>query len=514
MDLRNSPTEANVAPLGKMDAYMRLLAWESFSARRRNMTRLESYRRSWIYVSGDNLHDSHGAMPLSVNYLKLICEMHAAYLWGQWEPTGRMLSWSIKPRVGKGDQEIMEKVLDWLYTLFDGYEEILYSSGMNQSIFGDCVLTPRWDPLLETVYPESVLPEYFHCRWSPHDITRLNEVVIAYPIAREDAETEFGTKGDTQYGIHTGSFSHQYAIYWEHWTPERKDIYIDNLLIEQASGPNPYAKPGLNLPGIIPFVHVPNVRSGGEFYGTSDIDGVYDLQDEVNRRLADYSDIISYSAHPIILVKKYFGRVTDLPVGPDAIWDLGREGEAEYLSGDPPPVDIDKYLAKIQNIIEDLSALPDAAYGHNEHAERSAISLAMKMMPTTSRVTWKRLHWRTGLINYVHMAARLAEINNALPFPRTYLQKLVIDPDFAPVLPKDRSAIVGDNVQLVLNGIRSTKRALEELGERKVDDEYTAIFDDLKKKVDMGMQIQLGGKNAKGPGGSPDTGAEQRDRSQ
>jgi hypothetical protein len=492
---------------GKQDAYSRILNWEAVMTMRRGKSRLIRYRQAYEYYSGENMKPEEYVQPLEINYLRATCEAHASYLWGQWEPQGRILNWSVAAKVGKGDKDKISEIEQWLYGLFSGSEELLYAAGMNQSIYGDCILIPRYDPIREEIRPESVLPEYFHCKWSSHDVTDLREVIISYPIDRQEAEEQYSTRGDPLYSVSSG-YATRFAIYWEHWTREKVEVYIDNRKVDEY--PNPYSDK--DLPGLIPFIHIPNVRSGGEFYGSSDIEAVYALQDELNRKMGDTGDIISYAAHPIILVKNYFGKVTQLPIGPDAIWDMGREGTAEYLSGGKPPVDIEKYIDKLLEIIQDLAYMPAAAFGRSETAQASALALAMEMMPVTQRVNWKRLHWKQGLINYAHIAARLAEKEGILPFARKDLTRYTFEPNFAPVLPKDRASTILENVSLVSSGLRTVKRALDDLGERDSARQALEVLDELREKLAMGMAVQIGGKNQRGPGGSPDTGAEQRDQ--
>lgn len=508
MAVLDAPIAAGtVAVAGRQDAYTRILNWEAAMTISRGMSRLVRYRRNYEYYSGENMKPDDFVQPLEVNYLRATCEAHASYLWGQWEPRKRLVNWSVSPRVGKGDKETMSKVEQWLYSLFAGSEELLYSAGLNQSIYGDAVLKPRWNNLLERVVPESVLPEYFHARWSSHDVTDIREVIIAYHMDRSEAEQEFGTRGNATWTTYATGRPMNLAIYWEYWTPTQVEIYIDNQLVSQK--PNPFVF--RDLPGVIPFVHIPNVRSGGEFYGQSDIEAVLALQDELNRKLGDTGDIISYAAHPIIQVKNYFGKVEQLPVGPDAIWDMGRDGEASYLTGGTPPVDIDKYVDRLMAIIQDLAYMPAAAFGRSETAQASALALAMEMMPVTQRVNWKRLQWQQGLIRYAHYAARLEEQYGTLPFSRRELMRYDFAPDFAPVLPKDRAATILENVSLVGAGLRTIKRALDDLGEQDSSRQAVEILQELALKLSMGLDTQLGGKNAKGPGGSPDTGSVQRD---
>jgi hypothetical protein len=494
------------------DAYTRLLMWEATMTMRRGQSRLMRYRRAFEYYGSENVKPDELIQPLEINYLKATCEAHASFLWGQWEQQGSLIGWALNPRIGKGDKDVMNAINQWLMGLFDGSEETLFSTGLNQSIYGDGILKPRYHPEFDAIVPESILPEYFHVRWSNHDVSEMREVVISYPIDRKDALEEFGTKGSMRWSIAATGITTQFAVYWEHWTPTTRRVWIDDQLV--VDEPNPFGAQG--LPGIIPFVHIPNVRSGGEFYGTSDIEAVLALQDELNKKMADAGDLIAYAAHPIVLIKKYFGKVDALPVGPDAIWDMGRDGEAEYMSGGKPPIDINVYIDRLLAIFQDLSYMPAAAFGRSETTQSSALGLAMEMMPVTQRVNWKRLHWKRALINYALYAARLAEKHGILPFPRRELQRYTFTPTFAPVLPKDRAAAVLENVSLVGAGLRTIKRALEDMGERDAARQALDILAEIEQKIELGMKLQIagiepGGKNKPGSGGSPETGSAQRD---
>jgi hypothetical protein len=87
----------------------------------------------------------------------------------------------------------------------------------------------------------------------------------------------------------------------------------------------------------------------------------------------------------------------------------------------------------------------------------------------------------------------------------------VFVPTFAPVLPKDRAATVLENISLVSGGLRTIKRALEDMGERDAATQALAVIAELEMKIKMQADSVVGGKNAPGPGGSPDTGSVKRD---
>lgn len=497
------------------EIYQRITNWEHRARAYRRRPRIERYREYYLYYTGEIFDREASMQPISANYIELICNTHASYLWGQWEPQGTLVTWSVRSRRRGESVKDAEVIIDWLSSLFDEYGDVLFDAGLDQSIYGDAVIIPYWDEDLQRVVPGTTPPETFYARWSSNNVNDVIEAIISYPITTLEAEEQYGYR-PSKISSWKSSISGMTGTltYWEHWTKTHCTRYINADVIDEFEH---------DSPGVVPIVHAPNIRLDGEFYGRSDIDSVLRLQDEMNRRIADLGDIVAYASHPIILLKNYYGKTSNLPVGPDAIWDLGREGEAEYLGMDGKlPVDVNQYIESIQRMIEDLSAVPPVAYGRGDQTNRSGVALAMAMAPLVNLVNRKRMTWHKALMRYVHIAAMICERRGALPFDRELLTKdVAIMPQFAPILPKDRASIVLENVSLVSNGLRTIERALADLGERNPTQEAKMIFEELERKIEMGIMrsmrppqsanLQIGGKNQPGVGGSPDIGAQLRD---
>ena len=87
-------------------------------------------------------------------------------------------------------------------------------------------------------------------------------------------------------------------------------------IIEQFEGSPPVFKP--NTLGAIPVVHVQNLPIAREFFGISELDNVMTLQQEINEKTTDQSDIIHYHAGPITIITG--GKGAALEYGPNKIW--------------------------------------------------------------------------------------------------------------------------------------------------------------------------------------------------
>lgn len=475
---------------------------------------MERYARNFEYYQGENLPPDNVEQPLGVNYARTFNDKHTSYLFGQWDEGKDIIDWRVLPSEGQKETDasraLAQKITDHLYKLARSNEinTKLPDCGRNGSIFGDSVIRVTWDDQEMRVRWENVLPEYVHVRWHPTDITRVVEVIVSYPISRADAKEMYGT-----YGYTTSRRTELndptmlgFTVYWERWTTEKFEQWIDEVCVKSV--PNPYSTVdarGSFIPGVIPFIFIPNCPAGGEFYGFADAEPAFLVQDELNRKLADQGDIINNFAHPITIINNWFGDVEDLPVGPDQVWDLGREGKATLLQWEGSPPAVMDFVNTLLGIMFDLAAISPVAYARHRGTQQSAIALAIEMMPMTERARWKRSIWSEKLRKLMRMSVYLEKLHNVeLPFSFDEFLKHEIQIVWAPMLPRDRMALVQENVTLVINHLRSIEKALVEIGTEDASDERDKILKDLEELVKLGVQLQ--GINAAG-GGTGGTGS-------
>jgi hypothetical protein len=336
-----------------------------------------------------------------------------------------------------------------------------------------------------------MLPEYCHFRWDVSNLTDVKEVVVAYPMPRPDAKAMYGTGGNPEFfGDRDPSLIGMCTI-WEYWTPLVYQIWVDDVPVVNKSNPFIQLKDGQLIPGFIPFIHIPNLRSAGEFYGYSDADHLQLLQDELNRKLADQGDAINNFAHPIVLVRKFYSDVEELPVGPDQIWDLGREGEAEYLQWDGPSPQVQTYIETLFKVFIETASLTPASFGTHQGTQRSGVSLALEMLPVTAHARWKRMVWEERLKDLIQMSAKITDLQHGdLPINLKDLLNHQLTVLWAPILPRDRLALVNENAALFGSHLRSIKKALAEIGESDIEEEHKNIISDLEELSKLGVKIQ------------------------
>lgn len=510
--------------LQRSNALNRILHFENTMHRRLGNIRPIRYVRLGNYYIGQNLPPDNVEQPLGINLFKAICDKHVSYLWGQWQK--KIVTFRVKPKNGvEPEDDTSLKIRGWIDDLWDANNrnDLLWKASKNYQVYGDAFFRLRWDVIERRVAIESILPEFVHCRWDVADMTRLTEIIVAYPMDRLDAQEQFGTTGNEgiSYNIVDPNYLPGFAVYWEHWTTTSYTRWLDDVLISQQANPYMWTDNDGNIwPGIIPFVHVPNMRIEGEYYGFSAAESMLYMQDELNRRMADIGDTVNNHAHPIVVLNGWHGDQEDLPVGPDAVWDLGREGKAEILSWKGPPSIATEYIELLLRMIYDTSNMPEVSFGRSSRGSsggggkgggggQSGIALQLALMPIIERSTDGRIVWDLALRKATEMAAFMQFMQDRATLPFDYFDmrgEYEIAPVFSTILPRDRMQVVNEQVALVNSILRSRERALEELGEENIIAEEAKVWSDARKLAKLGLLAKPvpGGRNSdRGNGGSP-----------
>lgn len=501
--------EGQVHGISRALSLGRVLHFEALMRRRLGEVRAQRYVRLHNYYVNQNLPPDNVDQPLMINYFKQIIDKHTSYLWGQWENKQRLFTWRVSPN-NKEDMEPDERdeaeaygrkikrFLDRWYDENNG-NVTFWQASKNSCLYGDGILEVCYDQRERRVKVVSLLPEYFHARWNIDDMQNLKEVIIAYPIDRSEALEEYGTSGNDHFIGYQAVNPHYLpgiGILWKRWSTTSMQVWVDDVNVINA--PNPYMPRddyGNLFPGIIPFLHVVNMQGGADYWGYSDAEQIMLLQDELNRRLADMGDIMNSHAHPIITLSNFSGDQTDLPVGPDAIWDLGsKSGKAERLDGSGPGKESMDYLHEIKLTMHETASMPEHAYGTQRGgtSHNSGIAMALTMMPVVERAREKRIRWQAGLKKMAKMVFYVYDVRDplilesqGLDYKRILLY--TIEPVFADILPKDELQNVNEQVALNVNGLRSLQRSLEKLGEDDIAAEIARIKQEQQEKAALGQ---------------------------
>ena len=129
--------------------------------------------------------------------------------------------------------------------------------------------------------------------------------------------------------------------------------YHDEELV--ASGDNPL--------GRIPVVHVQNLPRPFYYEGESEVERLVGLQDELNTRLSDRANRITFQSF-----KMYLGRGIDnfegRPIAPGRMWSTDNpEASIQEFGGDPGSPSEEHHIEQIREALDKVSGVPPVAAG-------------------------------------------------------------------------------------------------------------------------------------------------------
>jgi hypothetical protein len=138
------------------------------------------------------------------------------------------------------------------------------------------------------------------------------------------------------------------------------------------------------------------------------------------------------------------------------------------------------YINLLYRMMHDLTELPAAGFGRDQApgAGSSGVALEQLLYPVVQRVARKRRIWDEALDLRNRMMLALA----GLPVLRSRFT-------WADVLPKDRAALVTQEVGLVVSNIHSLETARRTLGDEQPELENGRIS---QEHLDLGLPVKPG----------------------
>ncbi len=170
--------------------------------------------------------------------------------------------------------------------------------------------------------------------------------------------------------------------WWQH--------YRDRQLV--AEGPNPL--------GRAPVVHIQNIALPGCYGGAGDVAPLVGLQDELNTRLSDRANRITYQSF-----KMYLGKGIDdfleRPVGPGQMWATNNlQAGIEEFGSDPGSPSEEAHIEQVRQAMDKVSGVTPLAAGLIRGGVgnlTSATALKVVLAGLLAKTRKKRLTYGAGL---------------------------------------------------------------------------------------------------------------------
>jgi len=194
--------------------------------------------------------------------------------------------------------------------------------------------------------------------------------------------------------------------------------------------------------GFLPVVHIQNIAQPYYYEGLSDVETLIPLQDELNTRLSDRANRITFQSFKMYLGKGIEG-FEDRPVSPGRMWYTDNlDATVEEFGGDVATPSEGMHIAEIREAMDKVSGVTPVVAGilKNKLGNlTSAVALRLTLMGMLSKNERKRFTYSEGLkkickmvlqmldkadIYKTHEADRELDIIFPSPLPENMMEKL------------------------------------------------------------------------------------------
>lgn len=465
----SSDLTISISPLGLVE-----LADEEFEV---HGPRLNRYSLNWAMYLGHHtsFRRQQGEPQMVFNYYRAFTDFIINFTFSK----------GVMFRSPKATEAIVPDLLERVWEVDNNKATVLWEIGQQGGVSGDCFIKVAYEePYADSAgmgHPGRVriLPlnsSFCFPEFHPHDRNRLIRFKLKYRFWGTSLE---GTR--------------QVYTYTEILTDDVIEEYINDELID--SRPNPL--------GVIPVVHIPNVRISGSPWGLSDCNEIISLNRTYNETATDIADIINYHAAPVTVI--IGAKASQLEKGANKVWGgLPKDARVENLEGGGAGLKgAMEFMAMLKKSMHEMVGVPETALGQAQPiSNTSGVALSIQFQPLMNRYHQKIVQYAYGLERVNDLILR----NLAVKEPETFTwnpesdtlpkrdQLLQLDPNdpltyrtyvhFPPPLPLDKLIVLNEVQSMLSLGLESKEGALRTLGEEfpaeKLQEIRQELIDDAK----------------------------------
>jgi hypothetical protein len=465
----SSDLTISISPLGLVE-----LADEEFEV---HGPRLNRYSLNWAMYLGH--HTSYrrqaGETQMIMNYYRAFTDYMINFAFGH----------GVGFRSPKATESIVPDLLERVWEVDNNKPTVLWEIGQQGGVSGDCFIKVAYEEPYEDsaghYHPGRVriLPlnsSFCFPEFHPHDRERLIRFKLKYRFWGTSLE---GTR--------------QVFTYTELLTEDVIEEYINDELID--SRPNPL--------GVIPVIHIPNIRVAGSPWGLSDCYDIIPINRTYNEISTDVADIINYHAAPVTVI--IGAKANQLEKGANKVWGgLPKDAKVENLEGGAQGLQgAMHFLEVIKRSMHELTGVPETALGQAQPiSNTSGVALSIQFQPLMNKYHQKIIQYAYGLQRVNTLILRTLALKEPDQLTWNPEVDMVLKPGqverldvndpisyrsyvhFPPPLPLDKLIVLNEIQTKMSLGLESKSGALRALGEdfpdEKLEEIRTEIIDDAK----------------------------------
>jgi len=472
----SSDLTISISPLGLVE-----LADEEFEV---HGPRLNRYSLNWAMYLGHHwaYRREIGESQMVFNYYRAFTDYIVNFTFGR----------AATFRSAYATEAIVPDILKRVWEEDNDKHGVMWEMGQQGGVSGDCFVKVAYEEAFQDSvgrpHPGRVriLPlnsSFCFPEFHPHDRSRLIRFKLKYRFWGTSLE---GTR--------------QVYTYTEILTDDRIEEYINDELID--SRPNPL--------GVVPVIHIPNVRVSGSPWGLSDCHDIIVLNRTYNETSTDIADIVNYHAAPVTVITG--AKASSLEKGPKKVWGgLPKDAQVFNLEGGGQGLQgAMEYLKTIKTAMHEMVGVPESALGQVQPiSNTSGVALAIQYQPLMNRYNQKVVQYSEGLKRINELVLLTIAVKEPEMFTYNELFNGPIKPDQMPVinaadpltyqttvhfpqpLPLDKLILLNEIQTKMQMNLESREGALRTLGEEFPDEKLEEIRAELIADAKSDGALQL-----------------------
>lgn len=220
---------------------------------------------------------------------------------------------------------------------------------------------------------------------------------------------------------------------------------------------------GENALGFVPVVHIQNIAQPYYYEGLSDVEPLIPLQDELNTRLSDRANRITFQSFKMYLAKGIEG-FEERPVSPGRMWSTDNiDAAIEEFGGDSATPSEDLHIQEIRQAMDKTSCVSPVVAGVLKDGVgnlTSAVALRLTLMAMMAKTERKRHTYGNGLKNIIRMVLDILDKSRVY---KTDMSEREVEIIFPNPLPDSENEIL-QNAKIKRDLGISQEQILKELG--------------------------------------------------
>lgn len=244
----------------------------------------------------------------------------------------------------------------------------------------------------------------------------------------------------------------------------------------------------------LPWVYWVNTDER-DSYGWSDIAGVIDINDEINRRYSEQGDIIGMYAEPRFqLLGSIPGRDVEMP---DAL-ELIPLQDTERIEQILTRIDVfpaQAHLQGLNDLLYQVSGLPPIVWGLIANAQTSGRALTASWKATETRLSPKLMRNEQSLDRWLDIAVDYAIKGDWQGSPLIFEDRNGDRFDdfrwsFPPMEPRDFQEVTMDAITRRDAGMTTTVKAMRDIGDEQAEDTWEEVLSEFQNVMAHPDKVQ------------------------